>query len=49
MKGSINKLEIEWDARYGNNKKFYLYQKKCYGCNRMPCLKGIEMNDKKYF
>ena len=25
--GSINKLEIEWDARYGNNKNFYLYKK----------------------
>ena len=28
MKGLINKLEIEWNARYGNNKNFYLYQKK---------------------
>ena len=25
--GLINKLEIEWDARYGNNKKF-IYIKK---------------------
>ena len=47
--GSINKLEIEWDARYGYKVDYYLYQKKCYGCKRMPSLKGIEMDDKKYF
>ena len=49
MKGSINKLEIEQDARYGYNIDYYLYKKKCYGCNKMPCLTVIEMDDKKIF
>ena len=47
--GAINNLETEWDARYGSNAKFYLFHKKCYGCNKIPFVKGEEMNNKKYF